>query len=88
MKLASKKEKKLKTKPWITKGILDSRKTKTELYKLGLNGTTENLAQYKVYRNKLTHLKELSKRNYFKIIINTYKNDTKLLWKTINDIVK
>ena len=52
MKLASKKEKKFKTKPWITKGILNSSKTKTELYKLSLNGTTENLAQYKAYRNK------------------------------------
>ena len=41
-----------------------------------------------MYRNKLTHLKELSKQNYFKNIINTSKNGTKLLWKTITDIVK
>ena len=76
------------TKPWVTKGILNSSKTKTELYKLSLNGTTENLAQYKAYGNKLTHLKERSKQNYFKNIINTSKNNTKLLWKTNNDIVK
>ena len=70
MNLASKKrKKKLKTKPWITKGTLNSSKTKTELHKLSLNGTTE----------KLTHLKEPSKQSCFKNIINTSKYDTKLL---------
>ena len=32
IKLASKKEIKLKTKPWITKSMLNSSKTKTEPY--------------------------------------------------------
>jgi len=37
------------------------------------------LKQYKIYRNKLTHLKELSKQNYFKSMFNKYNSNAKKL---------
>ena len=42
--------------------------------------------QYKVYRNKLTHIKEYAKRLYIKNLVNDNKHDTSSLWKIINKI--
>ena len=44
-------------------------------------------AQYKVYRNKLTHIKEYAKRLYIKNLVNDNKHDTSSLWKIINKII-
>jgi len=38
------------------------------------------IEQYKIYRNKLSHLKELSKQNYFKSMFNKYNNNVKKTW--------
>ena len=60
----TKRERKLKEKPWITKGILTSIKSKNKLYKDSLKTKTdESIRIYKKYRNKLTHIKKLSKSN-------------------------
>ena len=37
------------------------------------------IEQYKIYRNKLTHLKELYKQNYFKSMFNKYNDNSKNL---------
>ena len=53
----SRKETKLKNKPWLSKGILISIQQKNLLYKRPLTLNDSNTwAQYKVYRNKLTHI--------------------------------
>ena len=87
-KLASEKERSLRVRPWITKGILKSSRTKNKLYKLSLRSTDGNRQQYKNYCNKLAHIKKRSKHNNFKNKINETKHSTKVLWKTINDITK
>ena len=38
-------------KPWITKGILISIKTKTKLHKTSVTGSDENVQKYKTFRN-------------------------------------
>jgi len=53
-----------------------------------LHGNAEAVQKYKTYRNKLTHIKELAKISYYKKIISESQHNTKLLWKTINDIAK
>ena len=61
------KEKKLKDKPWLTKGSLISIKQKNKLYKQCLNEqNAEQWKFYKKFRNKLTHIKELAKKLYFR----------------------
>ena len=84
----SRKETKLKNKPWLSKGILISIQQKNLLYKkaLKLNGSN-TWAQYKVYRNKLTHIKKYAKRLYIKNLMNGNKHDTSSLWKIINKII-
>jgi len=37
------------------------------------------IEQYKIYRNKLTYLKELSKQNYFKSMFKKCNNNVKKL---------
>ena len=84
----SRKETKLKNKPWISKGILISIQQKNLLYKRALKLNDSNTwAQYKVYRNKLTHIKEYAKRLYIKNLVNDNKHDTSSLWKIINKII-
>ena len=58
---------KLCTKPWLTKGTLISIKTKNELFAyIKKNPSNEFLHQhYKKYRNKLTHIIELSKKMHY-----------------------
>jgi len=35
------------------------------------------IEHYKIYRNKFTHLKELSEQHYFKSMFNKYNNNAK-----------
>ena len=58
------------------------------MYKRALKLNDSNTwAQYKVYRNKLTHIKEYAKRLYIKNLVNDNKHDTSSLWKSINKII-
>ena len=84
----SRKEVKLGNKPWITKGMLNSSKTKNNLYQISLTGKSEDVKLYKTYRNKLSHIKELSKREYYSQLVHDSKHSMRTPWKTINDITK
>ena len=44
--------------------------------------------KYKEVKNKLTHTKELAKKQYYNGIIDKAKHNTALIWKVINDILK
>ena len=59
----TRKEVKLRKKPWITPALLKSIKTKNKLYLLKMrNPLDESTAKkYKVYKNKLVHVKEAAK---------------------------
>ena len=84
----SRKETKLKNKPWLSKGILKSIQQKKLLYKRALKlNDSSTWAQYKVYRNKLTHIKEYAKQLCIKNLVNDNKRDTTSLWKIINKII-
>jgi len=64
---ASRKEQSSFKKTWLTKGILTSIAKKNTLYRKQLATNNPNIIRkYKTYRNRLTHLKETSKQNYYK----------------------
>jgi len=44
-------------------------------------------AKYKLYRNKITHLKESLKQNYYRSKFDNCRNDVKKTWKVINEII-
>ena len=72
-RLMSRKEKRLSDKPWITRGILKSIKTKNKLFKKYFKSkqgiSNDKKVLYTKYLNKLTHVKNLAKRNYYESII-------------------
>jgi len=43
--------------------------------------------KYKFYRNKITHLKESLKQNYYRSKFENCRNDVKKTWKVINEII-
>ncbi len=84
----SRKERKMFNKPWITKGIMKSIKTKKKLYRMVLNDSSKvSWEDYKKYRNKLTHTIENSKRIHFSYKVKASKSNPKKLWQTLNSII-
>ena len=84
----TRKEKRLKKKPWRTPGILASIKTKNKLCekvfkKKSINSEKEHC---KKYLNKFTHIKNVSKKNYYQNLLSNCKSSSKT-WSTINEII-
>ena len=72
--------------PWLTKGLLTSRKTKNKLYKKYLRKPNEiNERKYKRYRNKFNKLKRAAKKLHYEHKFDEYKGNLKLTWKLINN---
>lgn len=69
------------SKPWITKGIRASNKMKNKLYMSGDD------AKYKDYRNKISLLTRLSKKQYFSKFLNGNLTNMKRTWEGINDLL-
>ena len=76
--------------PWITKGISNSMKHCTRLYKNSLkkNVTYENVIRYKNYRNCLTTIKRKAKTNYYINRCYALKSNMKKLWQLINNTIR
>ena len=72
--------------PWITRSIIKSVRKKNKLYKKFLcHPTTNNEHKYKQYKNKLNHIIKIAKKKYYEEQLIKYKNETKLLWSTLNE---
>lgn len=86
----SKKREKLKQKPWLTKAILKSSKTKNKMYKKLVKNNFSNkekIQLYKSYRNKLTHLIAISKKKHYEKLLLKTNKDTKKTWNIINNVI-
>ena len=88
LKQLSRREKKLSLKPWITKGIYNSIKTKNRSFRICYkHGDFNKIAFYKTYCNKLTHLKRTSKIQYYNKLFNECNNNNSETWKLINTLI-
>jgi len=88
LKMMSRKLQRMHRKPWISKGILKSIKTKNKLFSKiqSLDKTDSNKwNEYKQYRNKLNHIIEYAKMIYFKNQIAQKGNNSRKLWFTIRN---
>ena len=66
MRKLTRKQKQIKNKPWITKGILISIKNKNKLlHKMIKSQTQQHKNEYQTYRNKLTHIIQLAKKTLY-----------------------
>ena len=80
-----------KDNPWMTTGILKSINAKDKLYKV-LKQTSKESPNYadiqtnfKTYRNIIRRSIMFAKRDYYQRMFNTFSNDMKKTWQTIND---
>ena len=86
---ASRKERQLKKKPWLSKGLLKSIKLKNKMYKEFITHSNNlRYEEYKKYRNTLTRAIECAKRNYYNKILNENKSNYHKLYSKINEICK
>ena len=87
-KTMSRKQYRVSKSPWITTGILTSIKQKNKLYAKYIK--TKNsiiFEEYKKYRNKVTHVKEAAKRNYFQTLFEGSSNSSDT-WKYVNQLLR
>ena len=76
LKQLSRKQKKLKIKPWITKDVYAKIRTKRRMHKSHyINGNEAMKQEYKIFSNKVTKLKATAK----KIITQTNLKKTKVI---------
>ena len=84
----SRKEKRLSEKPWISKGILKSIKTKNRLFRTHYRSSDPNKKLiYKKYLNKLTHIKNRSKQLYYENLIRENHGNSHKAWFVIGEIL-
>jgi len=90
LKTLSKRQEHTKSKPWLTKGLLRSIRTKNKLYTNLRKKSAQDdhkWADFRKHRNKLNHLIEKSKVNCYMQQIASSNNNSSLMWKTIKNIL-
>ena len=78
----------LRREPWLSAGILHSIKHSKKLYGKSIrsDATETEIKEYKDYNRLLQKLKRVSKKNYYGTKCIEFKNNTKKLWKIINEV--
>ena len=87
-KTLSKKESKLRLKPWISRSILQSIKIKNNYYKKYIKKQESFwYERYKYYRNKINMLITKSKKNHLRTLFQENCFNSKKAWNKINEIL-
>ena len=86
------KERKLKLKPWITKGILTSINNKNKAYRKYCRAKDQNRKHelhtlFKQYRNSLNNIIKVSKANHYHQYFTTNKRNLLKVWEEIKEII-
>ena len=87
LKNASRKEKRLHAKPWLTSGLLKSVKHKKKIFtNVHKNPEKQALTEHKRYRNILNRAIKSAKEIYYKETIEMNKNNQGKIWDVINEV--
>ena len=81
IKSLSKRSAKRQAKPWITEGIRTSIKLKNKFHAIGDN------VKYKYYRNKITSLIRMTKKDYYHNFFDNNISNTRKTWEGINSLI-
>ena len=88
IKAAPQKRRKTNHKPWLTKGILNSIKTKNKLFRKSYKQNNVQLTTfYKKYSNKLTTVKRTAKQQYYQSQLSIFRKNTTKTWGIIKQIL-
>ena len=87
MRRASRKEKKIKSKPWLSSSLLKSIRKKNQLFQKYLK-TKNSLvsSEYKAYRNTLNRTINGAKRMHYHELLKDNKGDSTKIWKIVNEL--
>ena len=89
LKPMSRREKKLNEKPWISKEILNSIRTKNKLFTSCYKCSEANKIEfYKKYRNKLTLVKFLAKSQYYNNLLTENRSNPQKTWEILRQIIE
>ena len=78
----TRREYKPKQKPWITQGIISSIKHRDYLFCVYKRSKLlTDFETYKLFRNRLTHVKDLAKRKYYEEQFARNSRNSKRTWK-------
>ena len=87
LKKASRKEKKISQKPWLTRELLNKIKTKNKLFKqLHKKFDKDNFEKYKNQRNALNHKIKSIKETYYKDLIDDSNGNSSSLRKILGEL--
>ena len=85
----SRKQQRLLKKPWLTRGIIKSIKSKHTMYTTHFfSNDPVKIAELKKYSNKLNQLKNISKKTYFCWHFEMCKSNLNATWKLIGTLKK
>ena len=90
LKRLSRKQKRLKSNLWMTKGLITSIKKKQKMHKTQthfVQGTSVNKLYFKKYSNILNRLKDLAKRFYYHHKLNECKDSPTQTWKILHSLL-
>ena len=81
---------KRRREPWLTSGLEISIKKCKTLYKNHIKDRTNDrkYAKYLSYNQQLKRTKRFAKRNYYTEACSENKKNSKLLWRTINKVIR
>ena len=84
----SRRERKLRKKPWISPVILKSIRAHNRMhYPMFIKGNSEQRIFYKKFSNKLNRTKKKAKEAYFRESFCRNKNQPKVTWQIINELI-
>ena len=88
LKKLTRKQTRLRNKPWITKGLLKSIKRKQKMHKTYyINGSTDELKFYKSYCNTVTRIKTVDKKLFYKIQFDVHEHNPQKTWDTLRTLL-
>ena len=84
----SRRQLKLYSKPWLTKGIINSIKNKRKMFKShSILGAEREKSYFKKDINVLTKIKTISKKRYYETKLEESKSDLRQIWNTIRSVL-
>ena len=87
LKKASRREKKISQKPWLTRELLNKIQTKNKLFKqLHKKFDKDNFEKYKKQRNALNREIKSAKETYYKDLIDDSNENSSSLWKILGEL--
>ena len=76
------------SKPWLTKGLLNACKKKSNLHRAYVKtNSTKVLDKYKIYKNKLTSIIKVEEKKDYTVTLSKCINNGKATWKVLNNII-